>query len=214
MTTKKTKTKSMIGYKAFYYDLTARPANDVVFQYKLGRRYTMKETPVICDHGFHFYPEFRDVYDYHGVEFDIRICEIKASGDIVMANVSPFGSSRKAATNRITIVREFEPREIVEMMSVEDLENTRSASKAKNSPAWTRFTSEMYRKTVLRRLCKRIPIEFRSAEQVKAFDAGMEIETNTAELVKQEIEVEANVVDFEEDGGQELSVHELSETDS
>ena len=117
MTTKKTKTKSMIGYKAFYYDLTARPANDVVFQYKLGRRYTMKETPVICDHGFHFYPEFRDVYDYHGVEFDIRICEIKASGDIVMANVSPFGSSRKAATNRITIVREFEPREIVEMMS-------------------------------------------------------------------------------------------------
>lgn len=103
--------------------------------------------------------------------------------------------------------------QIVEMMSVEDLENTRSASKAKNSPAWTRFTSEMYRKTVLRRLCKRIPIEFRSAEQVKAFDAGMEIETNTAELVKQEIEVEANVVDFEEDGGQELSLHELSEQD-
>lgn len=117
MTTKKTKTKSMTGWKAFYYDLTARPANDVVFQYKLGRRYTMKEIPVICDHGFHFYPEFRDVYDYHGVEFDIRICEIKANRDIVMADVSPFGSSRKAATNCITIVRELEPREIVEMMS-------------------------------------------------------------------------------------------------
>ena len=117
MTTRKTKTKSMTGWKAFYYDLTARPAENVVFQYKVGRRYTMKEAPVICDQGFHFYPEFRDVYDYHGVEFDIRICEIKAGGDIATMEYGLLGPVRKAATNRITIVRELEPREIVEMMS-------------------------------------------------------------------------------------------------
>ena len=99
--------------------------------------------------------------------------------------------------------------QIIETMSIEDLENTRSASKAKNSPAWTKFTGEMYRKTVLRRLCKRIPIEFGSSEQVKAFNSGMEIEA-VAENVKREIEVEANVMDFdEEESGSDISLSEL-----
>lgn len=35
---------------------------------------------------------------------------------------------------------------IYDTMSLEDLENSRKASKASNSPAWTRFTGEMYKK--------------------------------------------------------------------
>ena len=110
MTTKNTRTKTVTGWKAFYYDLTARPDKGVVFKYRIGRRFTMKETPVLCERGFHFVQEFRDVYDYYGVEFDIRVCEIKAGGDVV-------ASPRKSAANRITIVRELEPRGSVEMMS-------------------------------------------------------------------------------------------------
>lgn len=43
-----------------------------------------------------------------------------------------------------------------EVMSVEQVEQVRSCSKAKNGP-WSTWWEEMARKTVLRRLCKRLP---------------------------------------------------------
>lgn len=58
----------------------------------------------------------------------------------------------------------------VDTMSVKELENTRSSSIAKNSPAWNKFTSEMYRKTVLHRLCKHIEIDFENPTQKLYFD--------------------------------------------
>lgn len=83
-------------------------------------------------------------------------------------------------------------------MSLEELENTRSHSKAKNSPAWTSFTNEMYRKTVLHRLCKHITLDFESAEQLKTFNEDSEIETDPQEMAKADIEQNANSVDFGE----------------
>lgn len=73
-------------------------------------------------------------------------------------------------------------------MSLEELENTRSSSKAKNSPAWTKFTGEMYKKTVLHRLCKHITIDFDNVQQFEAFNEGTEIETDPKELTKTDIE--------------------------
>ena len=67
---------------------------------------------------------------------------------------------------------------ICDTMSVADLENTRKASKASNSPAWTKFTGEMYKKTVLHRLCKMIELEFDNPNQNKLFDEDMAIETS------------------------------------
>lgn len=83
-------------------------------------------------------------------------------------------------------------------MSLEELENTRSHSKAKNSGAWVSFTNEMYRKTVLHRLCKHITLDFESAEQIKAFNEEMEIETDPQEQAKSDIENNANSVEFGE----------------
>ena len=86
-------------------------------------------------------------------------------------------------------------------MSLQELENTRSASKAKNSPAWQKFTGEMYKKTVLHRLCKHIELEFDNPEQTTLFREDVEIETDTQKLVENEIEVNANTVEFEIEEG-------------
>ena len=80
---------------------------------------------------------------------------------------------------------------IYETMSVEDVEKCRKSSKAKNSPAWSQFWTEMAKKTVVRRLCKTITLDM-DAEARQMFEAGTEIETNPAELAQKQIELEAN----------------------
>ena len=86
-----------------------------------------------------------------------------------------------------------------ETMSLADLENTRKASKASNSPAWTKFTGEMYKKTVLHRLCKHIEIDFDSPEQRNYFYEDTEIETDVRKSVENDIQQNANAVEFEDD---------------
>lgn len=62
---------------------------------------------------------------------------------------------------------------IYDTMSKADIEQTRKAfSKASNSKAWTQSYGEMCKKTVLRRLCKLIDLDFDSIEQRKAFEDG------------------------------------------
>lgn len=85
---------------------------------------------------------------------------------------------------------------IYDTMSVADLENTRKSSKASNSPAWKNFTGEMYKKTVLHRLCKHIELDFENPTQQTAFMAGMEVETDTEKIVEAEIADNANSVEF------------------
>lgn len=86
---------------------------------------------------------------------------------------------------------------VYDTMSLADLENTRKSSKAPNSPAWKNFTGEMYKKTVLHRICKHIELDFESPEQRSAFTAGMEIETDTEKIVEAEISENANKVEFD-----------------
>lgn len=64
---------------------------------------------------------------------------------------------------------------LVDSMSVADLENTRKQSKAQNSLAWSSFRTEMYRKTVLHRLCKHIEIDFENPKQRELFDEDVSI---------------------------------------
>ena len=87
---------------------------------------------------------------------------------------------------------------IYDTMSLADLENTRKSSKASNSPAWKNFTGEMYKKTVLHRLCKHIELDFENPTQQTTFMAGMEIETDTEKIVEAEIAENANQIPFED----------------
>ena len=80
----------------------------------------------------------------------------------------------------------------VDTMSLEELENTRKHSKASNSMAWRDFTSEMYKKTVLRRLCKQVEIDFENPTQQSVYTDEVAIETDPAELAQKDIEENAN----------------------
>lgn len=62
-------------------------------------------------------------------------------------------------------------------MSKEDIEHTRQTfSKAKDSKAWKESYGEMCKKTVLRRLCKLIDLNFDTAEQCQAFEDGSDFD--------------------------------------
>lgn len=74
---------------------------------------------------------------------------------------------------------------VYEVMSLADLEQCHKSSKAENSPAWKRFPSEMYKKTVLRRLAKSISIDM-DDKMASAINAGLEIETDPAVLADRE----------------------------
>ena len=87
----------------------------------------------------------------------------------------------------------------VDTMSLRELENTRKSSKMANGPAWKNFTAEMYRKTVLHRLCKHIDIAFDRPEQAQYFNEDMEIETDVKAQVEQEIAENANMTPFDDD---------------
>lgn len=66
---------------------------------------------------------------------------------------------------------------IYETMTKQEIEGIRNNfSKAKNSPAWTKTPGEMYKKTVLRRLCKLIELDFDSVETKKAYDETSDFE--------------------------------------
>lgn len=86
---------------------------------------------------------------------------------------------------------------IYDSMGLEDLENTRKSSKASNSPAWKNFTGEMYKKTVLHRLCKNIELDFENPTQRSNFMAGMKIETDVSEIAHIEIAENENSQPFE-----------------
>lgn len=58
----------------------------------------------------------------------------------------------------------------VETMSIQQLDAAKRMSKAQNSTAWKFFPEEMYKKIVIRRLCKGIQIELSPVQQ-KAMNA-------------------------------------------
>ena len=78
---------------------------------------------------------------------------------------------------------------IYESMSKEEIELVRDQfSKQSKGQAWTKSFGEMAKKTVLRRLCKHIQLDFDSIEQQKAWEDGsdMEFVNNNAENIVNE----------------------------
>lgn len=97
---------------------------------------------------------------------------------------------------------------IYDTMSVAEIEHTRKTfSKQANGKAWTNSYGEMCKKTVLRRLCKLIDLNFDTAEQMQAFEDGSDFDVKNPNPVEPEkaidvyAEVQASevVVDGEEE---------------
>lgn len=99
-----------------------------------------------------------------------------------------------------------------DVMTLAELENTRNHSKASNSPAWKNFTGEMYKKTVLHRLCKQIELDFENPTQRNTFISGMEVETDIAQDVAYEISQNANTEELIVEEPKELPLREPTTT--
>lgn len=108
----------------------------------------------------------------------------------------------KAFNNKPVIgafaVAEFSDGDIlVETMNVDELEAVRKKSKMGNAGAWKEFTGEMQKKSVIRRLCKKIEIDFENPEQKQIFEADTDIETDPIEIRNNAVNETANSVDFD-----------------
>ena len=104
-----------------------------------------------------------------------------------------------------------------ETMSKAEIEAIRdNFSKAKNSLAWTKTPGEMYKKTVLRRLCKLIEKDFDSAEQRDAYykevaDADFDQEKTIEVSPFDGVVIDAEVVEATEEQPKELSLEEAQD---
>ena len=85
---------------------------------------------------------------------------------------------------------------VYETMSKDEVDKCRKSSRAKNSPAWATFWTEMAKKTCIRRLCKSITLNMDS-ETLTTFNSGTEIETDAREIAEREIAENANAVELE-----------------
>ena len=83
----------------------------------------------------------------------------------------------------------------VDTMSLKELEMTRKHSKASNSMAWKDFTTEMYRKTVLHRLCKHIELDFENIEQQNTYLNEYEIDNHIEKEDVPEVFVDCEVIE-------------------
>lgn len=85
-----------------------------------------------------------------------------------------------------------------ETMSKKDIEAVRRKSKMANGMAWKDFYGEMCKKTVLRRLCKMIDIEFENPNQRNVYDEDMALDDGKS--MRAEQPMMENSEDFIEDG--------------
>ena len=85
---------------------------------------------------------------------------------------------------------------LLDVLDKEELDAARSQSRASNSPAWTKFTTEMYRKVAIHRVCKKVTKEFENQTQREIFDDGTAIVTDDRELRDKDIVEAANSQEF------------------
>lgn len=136
----------------------------------------------------------KDIYAEVVREGDVF--EKKVDGNKTTVRFEPIPFSDKKVVGAFAVVEYADGGLVCDMMSLKELETTRSKSKASNSMAWKDFTTEMYRKTVLHRLCKHIELEFENVGQMDLWN-----DSNAMEK-KEEVQTDNpfdddNVIDVE-----------------
>lgn len=87
---------------------------------------------------------------------------------------------------------------IYEVMTTTEIEKTRKDySKQANGQAWTKSPGEMYKKTVLRRLCKNIELDFDTIEQAQAFEDSSDFDMNKEAKPAQQSPLNPTIIDAE-----------------
>lgn len=134
----------------------------------------------------------KDIYAKTVREGDLFEEEIKNGEQVINFKPKPFNNGTILGAFAVCLFKDGSM--MYETMSKEEIEGVRkNYSKMPNSTAWKNSTGEMYKKTVLRRLCKLIELDFDSIEQQQAFEEGADT------TFKKEEKPEKSVFDIEED---------------
>lgn len=119
--------------------------------------------------------KIKDIYAKVVREGDFFEESVDAGVQNVVYKPVPF--SNKPLIGAFAIVVFKDGSMMYDTMGKEEIENVRKTySKAQNSQAWVSSTGEMYKKTVLRRLCKLIDLDFDNIEQMLAYEDGGDAE--------------------------------------
>lgn len=128
----------------------------------------------------------KDIYAKNVREEDFFQEEIRNGVQSITFKPIPF--SNKAIIGTFAVVLFKDGSMMYETMTTEEIESVRRAfSKAQNSKAWKDTPGEMYKKTVLRRICKLIDLDFDNEQQVEAFREAGDFDSNKKIIVDSEI---------------------------
>lgn len=117
----------------------------------------------------------KDIYAKVVRDGDVFEEEIKDGRQTVNFKPKPFNDGDIIGAFAIVLYQDGSL--MYDTMSKAEIEHTRQTfSKAANSKAWKESYGEMCKKTVLRRLCKLIDLDFDTAEQCQAFEDGSEFD--------------------------------------
>lgn len=118
----------------------------------------------------------KDIYAKNVREGDCFEEAIEGGRQVVNFRPRPFNNGKIIGSFAIVVFRDGSM--LYDTMSAEEIEKTRQVfSKAANSKAWKETPGEMYKKTVLRRLCKMIDLDFDNSEQMVAFREGSDFDS-------------------------------------
>lgn len=125
--------------------------------------------------------KIKDIFAKVVRQGDFFMEEVDGGKQNVQYRPKPFSNEQMIGAFAIVV---FEDGSMMyDTMSSEDIENVRNTySKAKDSQAWKSSIGEMYKKTVLRRLCKLIDLDFDNIEQQKAYEDGGDVVFNQQSL--------------------------------
>jgi len=88
--------KKVKAYKVFNSDWTCNN-----FQYEVGKTYSMKEKPIMCEIGFHACIKVQDCFSYYSFDPDNKVAEVELSGIILGLD------GEKQCAQKIKILKEI-----------------------------------------------------------------------------------------------------------
>jgi hypothetical protein len=90
------KAQTVKAYKVFNPDWKCRG-----FQYEIGKTYSIKDKPVLCEWGFHACKKVSDCFSYYPFDTENKVAEVQLSGIIEGLD------SNKQCAQKITIIKEI-----------------------------------------------------------------------------------------------------------
>lgn len=130
----------------------------------------------------------KDIYAKVVQEGDDLDIKIENGSQIINFKPRPFNNAPIIGAFAVALFENGTTR--YETMSKEDIEDVRKKySKAQNSPAWMKSWGEMAKKTVLRRLCKLLDLDFDNIEQSKAYDEGGDADFHKPQAPQEPVKV-------------------------